>query len=71
MASASAASEMSGASGIVPPYSRNTRSMIAVSSASYWVERGASDGHVNDFGGMRSIFFRDTDGPEGEVLITK
>jgi hypothetical protein len=45
--------------------------MIAVSSASYWVERGAGDGHVNDFGGMRSIFFRDTDGLEGEVLITK
>lgn len=35
------------------------------------IERGASDGHVNDFGGVRSIFFRDTDGLEGEVLIGK
>ena len=35
------------------------------------IERGASDGHVNDFGGVRSIFFRDTDGLEGEVLIAK
>lgn len=35
------------------------------------IERGASDGHVTDFGSMRSVFFRDTDGLEGEVLITK
>jgi catechol 2,3-dioxygenase-like lactoylglutathione lyase family enzyme len=31
---------------------------------------GASDGNVNDFGPMRSLFFRDPDGLEGEVLIT-
>lgn len=35
------------------------------------VDRGASDGTVNDFGAMRSLFFRDTDGLEGEVLIAK
>jgi catechol 2,3-dioxygenase-like lactoylglutathione lyase family enzyme len=33
------------------------------------VESGASDGHVNDFGAARSVFFRDPDGLEGEVLI--
>ncbi len=35
------------------------------------VEAGASDGRVNDFGGALSIFFRDPDGLEGEVLIRK
>jgi catechol 2,3-dioxygenase-like lactoylglutathione lyase family enzyme len=35
------------------------------------VERGASDGEVNDFGAMRSVFFRDPDGLEGEVLVAK
>ena len=35
------------------------------------VDRGASDGTVNDFGAVRSLFFRDTDGLEGEVLIAK
>jgi hypothetical protein len=35
------------------------------------VDRGASDGTVNNFGAMRSLFFRDTDGLEGEVLIAK
>lgn len=35
------------------------------------VERGASDGQVNDFGAVRSIFFRDPDGLEGEVLAVK
>ena len=35
------------------------------------IQRGASDGHVNDFGRVRSIFFRDTDGLDGEVLIAK
>jgi hypothetical protein len=35
------------------------------------VETGASDGTVNDFGGALSIFFRDPDGLEGEVLLTK
>ena len=30
---------------------------------------GASDGTVNDFGGALSIFFRDPDGLEGEVLL--
>ena len=35
------------------------------------IDRGASDGTVNDFGAMRSLFFRDTDGLEGEVLIAK
>lgn len=33
------------------------------------VAAGASDGHVNDFGDVRSLFFRDPDGLEGEVLI--
>lgn len=35
------------------------------------IDCGASDGHINDFGSMRSMFFRDTDGLEGEVLIAK
>lgn len=35
------------------------------------VAAGASDGTVNDFGPVRSIFFRDPDGLEGEVLIPK
>ena len=29
------------------------------------VERGASDGNVNDFGAVRSLFLRDPDGLEG------
>ncbi|MBW0115725.1 hypothetical protein [Pseudonocardia abyssalis] len=33
------------------------------------VEAGASDGQVNDFGGALSMFFRDPDGLEGEVLL--
>lgn len=32
---------------------------------------GASDGHVNDFGSHFSLFFRDPDGLEGEVLVAK
>ncbi|CAN5619829.1 hypothetical protein BH09ACT7_BH09ACT7_40260 [soil metagenome] len=32
------------------------------------VAAGASDGTVNNFGSTRSIFFRDPDGLEGEVL---
>jgi len=35
------------------------------------VETGASDGTVNDFGQVLSIFFRDPDGLEGEVLLRK
>jgi catechol 2,3-dioxygenase-like lactoylglutathione lyase family enzyme len=35
------------------------------------IEKGASDGTVNDFGAVHSIFFRDPDGLEGEVLIAK
>ena len=35
------------------------------------VERGASDGKVNDFGKVRSLFFRDPDGLEGEILVAK
>lgn len=35
------------------------------------VERGASDGTVNDFGGVFSLFFRDPDGLEGEILVAK
>jgi catechol 2,3-dioxygenase-like lactoylglutathione lyase family enzyme len=35
------------------------------------VEHGASDGEVNDFGSVRSLFFRDPDGLEGEVLVPK
>lgn len=35
------------------------------------VAAGASDGTVNDFGGALSMFFRDPDGLEGEVLLPK
>ncbi len=35
------------------------------------VAAGASDGTVNDFGGVHSMFFRDPDGLEGEVLLTR
>ncbi|MCD2195407.1 VOC family protein [Actinomycetospora endophytica] len=35
------------------------------------VAHGASDGTVNDFGGAYSMFFRDPDGLEGEVLLPK
>ena len=35
------------------------------------IEHGASDGEVNDFGAVRSVFFRDPDGLEGEVLVAK
>jgi len=35
------------------------------------VAAGASDGTVNDFGGAYSVFFRDPDGLEGEVLLVK
>lgn len=35
------------------------------------IEAGASDGTVNDFGSEISLFFRDPDGLEGEVLISK
>jgi catechol 2,3-dioxygenase-like lactoylglutathione lyase family enzyme len=35
------------------------------------VEHGSSDGEVNDFGSVRSLFFRDPDGLEGEVLVAK
>lgn len=33
------------------------------------IDTGASDGHVNHFGSVRSMFFRDPDGLEGEVLV--
>ena len=33
------------------------------------VEHGASDGEVNDFGAALSVFFRDPDGLEGEVVF--
>jgi catechol 2,3-dioxygenase-like lactoylglutathione lyase family enzyme len=35
------------------------------------MEAGASDGTVTDFGGAYSMFFRDPDGLEGEVLLGK
>lgn len=35
------------------------------------IDTGASDGTVNDFGAVHSIFFRDPDGLEGEVLVSK
>ena len=35
------------------------------------IDAGASDGTVNDFGGVLSMFFRDPDGLEGEVLVPK
>jgi catechol 2,3-dioxygenase-like lactoylglutathione lyase family enzyme len=33
------------------------------------IEKGASDGFVTDFGRAHSVFFRDPDGLEGEVLL--
>jgi catechol 2,3-dioxygenase-like lactoylglutathione lyase family enzyme len=35
------------------------------------VAHGASDGTVTDFGSAYSLFFRDPDGLEGEVLVPK
>ena len=35
------------------------------------IDTGASDGTVSDFGGALSIFFRDPDALEGEVLLPK
>jgi catechol 2,3-dioxygenase-like lactoylglutathione lyase family enzyme len=35
------------------------------------VDTGASDGTVTDFGAELSVFFRDPDGLEGEVLLVK
>jgi hypothetical protein len=35
------------------------------------IDAGASDGTVNDFGAVHSMFFRDPDGLEGEVLVAK
>ncbi|MFC9556708.1 VOC family protein [Rhodococcus sp. NPDC056960] len=35
------------------------------------IDTGASDGTINDFGAVQSIFFRDPDGLEGEVLVAK
>ncbi|MFP5069121.1 VOC family protein [Pseudonocardia nantongensis] len=35
------------------------------------IEHGASDGAINDFGSAYSMFFRDPDGLEGEVLVPK
>jgi catechol 2,3-dioxygenase-like lactoylglutathione lyase family enzyme len=35
------------------------------------IDAGASGGTVNDFGSALSLFFRDPDGLEGEVLLTK
>ena len=35
------------------------------------IAAGAGDGQVNDFGGAFSTFFRDPDGLEGEVLLSK
>jgi catechol 2,3-dioxygenase-like lactoylglutathione lyase family enzyme len=35
------------------------------------IAASAGDGTVNDFGGAYSMFFRDPDGLEGEVLIAK
>ena len=35
------------------------------------IDAGASDGTVNDFGSARSMFFRDPDGLEGEVLLSR
>jgi catechol 2,3-dioxygenase-like lactoylglutathione lyase family enzyme len=34
------------------------------------MERGAADAFVTDFGSEYSLFFRDPDGLEGEVLVT-
>jgi catechol 2,3-dioxygenase-like lactoylglutathione lyase family enzyme len=35
------------------------------------IDTGSSDGTINDFGGTQSVFFRDPDGLEGEVLLTR
>jgi hypothetical protein len=41
------------------------------SSTSMSACHGATDGEVNDFGAVRSVFFCDPDGLEGEVLVAK
>jgi catechol 2,3-dioxygenase-like lactoylglutathione lyase family enzyme len=35
------------------------------------MDEGASDGTITDFGSAHSVFFRDPDGLEGEVLLNK
>lgn len=35
------------------------------------IDQNASDGAINDFGAAYSMFFRDPDGLEGEVLVPK
>ena len=35
------------------------------------IAAGAGDGTVNDFGSAYSMFFRDPDGLEGEVVVPK
>jgi catechol 2,3-dioxygenase-like lactoylglutathione lyase family enzyme len=35
------------------------------------IKLGASDGTITDFGSARSVFFRDPDGLEAEVLLPK
>jgi hypothetical protein len=49
-----------------PPHRR------AFATIGQWlIDHGASDGTINDFGPVHSIFFRDPDGLEAEVLIGK
>jgi len=45
--------------------------MAFIDDHSRLVAHGASDGTVNDFGSAWSLFFRDPDGLEGEVLLPK
>ena len=42
--------------------------MSGANSKKALVASGAGDGTVNDFGSVYSMFFRDPDGLEGEVL---
>jgi catechol 2,3-dioxygenase-like lactoylglutathione lyase family enzyme len=34
------------------------------------IDTGSSDGNINDFGATRSVFYRDPDGLEGEVILS-
>jgi len=62
----------------VPMFGRGRLDHFALRAASFeafeeirrrLIDRGAADAFVTDFGPMLSIFFRDPDGLEGEVVV--
>ena len=62
----------------VPTFGRGRLDHFALRAASFeafeeirrrLIDRGAADAFVTDFGPMLSIFFRDPDGLEGEVVV--